>query len=103
MRRDADWGNAPAPTPVRDAERLMQVQVANVRTKVSGSAKSDLSVHVRPVHVDLAPIAVDNVANLPDRFLENSVGGRIRDHQRGQLVRMLFRPCCEISNIDVAG
>lgn len=56
-RREAgDNTNRPHPGPassVRDAEGLVEVQVANVGADVSGTGESHLGVHVSSVHVHL--------------------------------------------------
>ena len=58
--RDADRAHAGAAAAVRDAERLVQVEVADVGADVAGAAEADLRVHVRAVHVDLAAVLVDD-------------------------------------------
>ena len=70
---------------VGDAERLVQVQVADVGAEVAGAAQPDLRVHVGAVHVHLAAVLVDDVAHLGDRLLEDAVRRRVRDHQRREL------------------
>jgi hypothetical protein len=69
---------------VRDAERLVEIQVADVGAEIAGPAQADLGVHVRPVHVDLATVPVDDVADLPDLLLEHPVRRGIGHHQRAQ-------------------
>jgi hypothetical protein len=56
MFRDADRTDARSTAAMRDAEGLVQVQMANVGADVAGTAKADLRVHVRAVHVDLAAV-----------------------------------------------
>ena len=70
---------------VGDAERLVQVEVADVGAEVAGAAQPDLRVHVGAVHVHLAAVLVDDVAHLGDRLLEDAVRRRVRDHQRREL------------------
>ena len=62
--RHADRPHARAAAAVRDAERLVQVQVADVGADVARAAEADLRVHVRAVHVDLAAVLVDDPADL---------------------------------------
>ncbi len=57
VRRRADRSHARAAAAVRDAERLVQVEVAHVRADVAGAADADLRVHVRAVHVDLSAVS----------------------------------------------
>ena len=81
MFRHADRPDARAAAAVRNAKRLVQIQMADVRADVAGAAEADLRVHVRAVHVNLAAVRVDDLADLADGFLEHAVRGRIGDHQ----------------------
>ena len=62
--RHADRAHARAAAAVRDAEGLVQVQVADVGADVAGAAEADLGVEVGAVHVDLAAVGVDDLADL---------------------------------------
>ena len=64
VRRDADRAHARPAAAVRDAEGLVEVQVADVRAEIARPAQTHLGVHVRPVHVDLPAVTVDDVADL---------------------------------------
>ena len=64
MLRDADRAHARAAAAVRDAERLVQVEVADVGADVARPAEPDHRVHVRAVHVDLPAVLVDDRADL---------------------------------------
>ena len=60
VRGDADRPHAGAAAAVRDAEGLVQVEVADVGADVARAAEADLRVHVGAVHVDLAAVLVDD-------------------------------------------
>ena len=77
---DADRTDTRSAASVRNAKRLVQVQMANVRAEVTGPAKSHLRVHIRAIHVNLAAVRVHDVANFTDRRLEDTVRGRVGDH-----------------------
>ena len=83
--------DAGAAAAVRDAKSLVQIQMANVRADVARTAEADLRVHVRAVHVNLAAVRVHDLANLADGRFENAVGGRIGDHERGEIVSCASR------------
>src|SRR6478609_41444 len=87
---------------VRDAERLVQVQVADVRTELAGPRESDQRVQVRAVDVDLAAVVVHERAHVADGLFVNAVGGRVGDHQRGEVVGVLLDLHFEIGEVDVA-
>ena len=94
--RHADRSHARAAAAVRNAESLVQIQMANIRADVARPAKADLRVHVRAVHVNLAAVRVHDLANLADGRFENAVRGRIGHHQRCR-----DRPCaCRLSRAD---
>ena len=74
----ADRANSwPAPS-MRDAEGFMKIEVANVGSEIGRPAKTNLRIHVRTVHVHLAAIGMNDVADLDDRFLKNAMGRRDR-------------------------
>src|SRR3954464_7343150 len=102
MFGDADGPDAGAAAAVGDAESFVEVEMANIGTDVAGTAKPDLGVHVRAVHVNLATVRVNDLANLADRGFENAVGGRVGDHERGQVVLVGVGLGAEIGEIDVA-
>src|SRR5207245_9918453 len=95
----AHAGPAPA---VGNAEGLVQVQVADVGADVTGPREADLRVHVGAVHVDLAPVLVDDLADLADRLLEDAVRRRVRDHERAQVVGVRLRLRLQVFHVDVA-
>ncbi len=78
MRRDADRAHARTAAAVRDAEGLVQVEVADVGADIARAAEADLRVHVGAVHVDLPAMLVHDAADLPDAGLEDAVRGRDR-------------------------
>ena len=74
MLGHADRANSWTTPSMRDAEGLVEIQVADIRTDVTGAAESDLGVHVSAVHVDLTTCLVDHGADLLDSRLEDAVG-----------------------------
>ena len=63
---------------------------------------ADEGVEVGAVEVDLAAAGVHDVADVADVRLEHAVGGRVRDHQRGEVGRVLVRLRLEVVEVDVA-
>ena len=95
----ADAGSAAA---VGDAERLVQVQVADVAAEPAGPGHADQRVEVGAVDVDLAAVLVHDVADLDDPGLEHAVGRRVGDHEGGQPVAVLVGLGPEVAEVDVA-
>ena len=98
----ADRPHARSAAAVRNAEGLVQVDMANVRADVRRTAESDLGVHVRAVHIDLAAAVVDNFADLHDALLEDAVGGGISDHEGGEIGRVRLGLGPQIRQVNVA-
>ena len=78
MFRHADRAHARPAAAVRNAKGFVQIEMADVRADVAGAGEADLRVHVRAVHVNLAAVRVDDVADLEDGFLEHAVGATDR-------------------------
>ena len=57
MRLDADRPHAGPAAAMRDAEGLVQVEVADVSADVPGPREADQCIHVGAVEVDLAAVA----------------------------------------------
>ena len=74
MRRDADRPHARSASAMRNAERLVKVQVADIGPEIRQRAMPDQRVQVRPVDIDLSAGLMDDVAQLGDGFLEHAVG-----------------------------
>mmetsp|Transcript_31644 Transcript_31644/g.62603 ORF Transcript_31644/g.62603 Transcript_31644/m.62603 type:complete len:499 (-) Transcript_31644:2274-3770(-) len=77
-----DRPNARAAASVGNREGLVEVQMAHVGTDQGRGGETDLCVHVGTVHVHLASVLVDGLADGPDVRVENSHRGRVRHHQR---------------------
>lgn len=60
-----------------------------------------MSVHVSTVHIDLTTVVVDSLANFFHGTLEDTVGGRISDHNARQLLLVLLGLGLKIGNVDV--
>ena len=78
MRGHANRSHPGAAAAVRNRERLVQVQVADVGADRRRARQPDLRVHVGAVHVHLAAVLVDDRADLADVVLEHAVRRRDR-------------------------
>ena len=87
---------------VGDAERLVQVDVRNVGPEIGRPHDAEERVQVRSVHVDLPALLVDDVADLADGCLENSVRGGIGHHQSGEPVPGRLGLGAQILDVHVA-
>jgi hypothetical protein len=100
--RHADRPDAGAAAAVRDAEGLVEVEVAHVGADRGRRGQPHLRVHVGAVHVDLAAVLVDERADLADALLEDAVRARVGDHQRRQPRGVLLRLGAEVGHVHVA-
>ena len=100
MLSDSDRAHARAAATVRDAERLMQVQVGNVAAELARLSQPDHRVHVRAIDINLAAGLVDRVAHLNHLRVKHAVGGRVGDHDRGDLTLIRFDLRGKIALVD---
>mmetsp|Transcript_27393 Transcript_27393/g.68598 ORF Transcript_27393/g.68598 Transcript_27393/m.68598 type:complete len:316 (+) Transcript_27393:598-1545(+) len=101
VRLDADGAHAGSTAAVRDAERLVQVEVAHVGADEAGGGEAHLRVHVGAVHVHLAAVLVDQLAHALDAILVHAVRRRVRDHERREVGRVLLHRRGELGDVDV--
>ena len=102
MRAHADRADARPAAAVRDAERLVQVQVRHVGAELARLREADERVEVRAVEVHLAAVLVHDLADLADRVLEHAVRRRVGDHQRAEPCSRCSSPWLEVVEVDVA-
>ena len=77
-----------------DTSRLNEVKPSQ------GTRRS--RVQVRAVHVDLAAALVRDSRQISDSFFKHPIGGRVRDHDRRQVVLVFFRLGLEVVQINIA-
>ena len=102
MRADGHWTDARPTTAVRNAERLVQIQMRHIGAELSWRRKSDHRIHVSAIDIDLAAIGMDDFAKVANTFFEHAMRRRIGDHDRRQPRPMLFRFRAQVAEIDVA-
>src|SRR2546421_11676061 len=69
---------------MRDAECFMQIQMADIGTNIFRTRQPALRIHVRAIHIDLPAMRMNYVANIDNRFFENTVRRRICYHKRSE-------------------
>ena len=97
-----DRADARPAAAVRDAERLVQVQVRDVGAELAGLREADERVQVGAVDVDLAARVVHEPADLADGLLVHAVRRRVGDHQRRDVVGVLGELRAQVVEVDVA-
>ena len=92
MRLDADRAHARAAAAMRNAERLVQIEMGDVGAVIAGPRQADLRVHVGAVEIDLSAMAVHDVADIADVLLEHAMRRGIGDHHGGEVFRNASPP-----------
>src|SRR6185503_2391588 len=90
MLPHADRSHAGAAAAMRDAEGLVQVEMADIGAVIAGPGQPDLRIQVGAVEIDLSAMAMDDVADLANLLLEHAMGRGIGDHDRRKRLRMRF-------------
>ena len=95
----ADAGTAPA---MRHGKGFMEIQMADVCADAAGAGEAHLGIHVGSVHVHLAAVGMDDVAELSDGLFIDAVRGGVGDHDAGEAVPVGFCLGFEVVHVDVA-
>ena len=102
MRARRHRSDARAAAAVRDAERFVQVQVADVAAELPRPGQPDQRVEVGAVDVHLPARVMNGGADLGDIVLVHAVRGRIGDHQRRQPLGVFADLGAQIVEVDIA-
>src|SRR3954468_18402239 len=102
MRSYADRAHARAAAAMRNAEGLVQIEMADIGAVIAGPRQADLRIHVGAVEIDLAAMAMDDTADVTNVLLEHAVRRGIGDHDGRKLLRMPFGLGLEVTHVDVA-
>jgi hypothetical protein len=98
----AHRAHARAAAAVRDAEGLVQVQVAHVAAELARRGHAHQRVHVGAVHVDAAAVLVHDRAQLLHLHLEHAVRARVGDHDAGEVGAVLLALRPQVAEVHVA-
>ena len=101
MLAHRDRTNAGTASAVRNAERLVQIEVADVAAEPAGPGQPDQGVEVGAVDVDLAADVVHRSTDLGDVVLVDAVRRRVGDHQRRQPIRVFGHFRAQVVEVDV--
>src|SRR4051795_3388497 len=91
MRLDADRAHARATAAMGNAERLVQVEMADIGAVIAGPRQAHLRIEVGAVEIDLSAMAMHDLADVADVLLEHAMGGGIGDHDGCEMFRVLRR------------
>ena len=73
LLRHTDWPHARPTAAVGNAERLVQIQVTDIRAEFRKLAQAYECVHVGAIQIDLTAVFVHEAADLLDRSFKNAV------------------------------
>jgi hypothetical protein len=94
-----DTGTAAA---VRDAERLVEIEVGDVAAETTRLGQAEQRVEIGAVDVDLATVLVHERTHVPDALLVDAVRRRVGHHDRRQSRAMLLALGPEVLQVDRA-
>src|SRR3984957_8639824 len=89
MRLYADRPHAGTAAAVRNAECLVQVEMAEIGAVCAGPGEAPLRIQVGAVEINLPAMAMHDVADLANMLLEHAVGRGVGDHDSREMFRML--------------
>ena len=87
---------------VRDAEGLVQIQVAHVAAKFARCRHAHQRIHVRAVDINAPAVLVHERAQLLHAHLEHTVGAGVGNHHRRQIRAVFLALGFEVVHVDVA-
>ena len=76
--------------------------MADIRADIAGPAQADLGVHVGAVHVNLAAVFVDDIADVFDARFEHAMRAGVGDHDGGEIFLVLFCLFLQVGHVDIA-
>ena len=74
MLRHTDRTDTRSPSSVGNAERLVQIQMADVSSIGTGTTQTHLSIEIGPIEVHLTAVTMHDVADAANRRLKHAVG-----------------------------
>ena len=102
MLTHTDGANPWATAAMGNTERLVKVEMADIRPEGPWSADTDLSVEIGAIEIHLSSMVMNEAADLTDSGLKHPVGGGIADHQPRQDIGMLRKLVAQVIDINIA-
>jgi hypothetical protein len=85
-----DGANPWSAATMRNAERLVQIEVADVGAEVTRFCNSNQRIEICAVNVHLAAVGVHHITNVANVRLEHAMSGGIGDHECRQAITGLL-------------
>src|SRR6266511_153314 len=87
----ADRAHDGAAAAMRNAKRLVKVEVADIGAIFPWLRQADLRVEIGPVEIDLPAVSVNDAANFANCGFEHAMRRGISDHYCREAVGILLR------------
>src|ERR687885_1248582 len=87
---------------VGNTEGFVQIQVTDICPNIPRTAQTHLSIHIRPVHVNLPTMGMDNLTDFPNSLFKYTVSRGISNHQGGKFAFVLLGFCFQVIQINIA-
>ena len=98
----ADRADARAAAAVRNAEGLVQVEVADVAAELARCGHADQGIHVGAIHIDAPAVRMHQLAEFLDLRFKHAVRAGVGDHHGGQVGAVLLALGLEVGHVDIA-
>src|SRR6266542_6036610 len=102
MLLNADRAHAGAAAAMRDAKRLVKIEMADISAIFPWLRQADLRIEIGAVEIDLPAVSVNDAANFANCGFEHAMRRGISDHHRREAVGILLRLIPQVGEIDVA-
>src|SRR4030042_2631957 len=93
--------HARSASPMGDGKCLMQVQVASTGSQHGRIGQANLVVHIRPVHIYLSAVFMNDTSHFEDIFFKDPVCGGISDHKGSKVITVLYSQVPELIQPDI--
>ena len=84
------------------AEGLVKIEMTDISAVIAWTTQADLSIHIGAIKVHLPAMLMNDFAYGLDSSFEHTVSGRIRHHERSEVVGVLLSPGPQVIDIDVS-
>ncbi len=102
VRLHGNWANTWTTTAVRNAKGFVQVKVRHIAAKFTGLTQTHHGVEVSSIDVNLTAVRVNQIANLTHVLFEHTVSRGIGNHNRREIIAVLFCLRAKIIHVDFA-
>ena len=102
MSTSNNWTNTRSPATMRNAERLVKIEVRNICTEFSRLRYTNECVEIGSININLSASVVNHFADLGDSFFKYSVSRWVGNHERRKCAAVLPYLLLQIIKADIS-